>query len=156
MVSSKSGSISPARARPPRRPPATPVVSASDGAVLCASSFQALACAIAAFLAGHLALSCLAFLTFVLSVNYWSRPTFGAARSLDIANALVALVVSVHQALRASRRPAPVLLCYAAACGLFLTAAYRWSLHDRRWVWWHVAFHAASTAGNLLLYDSIS
>ena len=31
----------------------------------------------------------------------------------------------------------------------------RWSLADRRWVWWHVSFHACSTAANPLLYECV-
>ena len=34
-------------------------------------------------------------------------------------------------------------------------AAWRWSRADRRWVWWHVSFHACSTAANLLLYECL-
>ena len=54
--------------------------------------------------------------------------------------------------LRPSR--AGFVLC-AAACGLWLVAAWRWSRADRRWVWWHVSFHACSTAANLLLYECL-
>ena len=149
--SARAGTTRSARAA---KRPTTPVVSASDGAILCASSFQAFACAVAALIAGHTALSALAVVTFLLSLNFWSKPEYGARRNLDFLCACSALIISLHQTSQC-RRPLPILSLYAAACGLWLVAAWRWSRADRRWVWWHVSFHACSTAANLLLYECL-
>ena len=150
--SARAGTTRSARVATKR--PTTPVVSASDGATLCASSFQALACAVAALIAGHTALSALAVVTFLLSLNFWSKPEYGIRRNADFLCACSALIISLHQTSQC-RRPLPILSLYAAACGLWLVAAWRWSGADRRWVWWHVSFHACSTAANLLLYERL-
>ena len=57
------------------------------------------ACAVAALIAGHTALSALTVVTFLLSLNFWSKAEYGVRRSLDFLCACSALVLPPPTAL---------------------------------------------------------